>query len=132
MSNGNLFLPSTQQQPSLKPVIALAGTTIDWDNVSPTFVAANQIIGNVYHRSNATVAMTDILPNPQGRQGNKEALPNGWNITVMNKDASATLTLNPVGSVLINGAATLVIAAGKGAYVYCDGTQYFSTILSVT
>ncbi|HEX4044166.1 MAG TPA: hypothetical protein VHZ76_00690 [Gammaproteobacteria bacterium] len=69
-------------------------------------------------RSDATVAMTDTLPNAN-------TLPLNWSIFIRNNDASATDTITPVTST-INGSSTFALAAGKSTTIYTDGANYFA------
>lgn len=50
-------------------------------------------------------------------------LGNGWEILVYN-DGSGTITFDPSGAELVNGAATLTIAAGTCAFIWCDGSAF--------
>lgn len=50
-------------------------------------------------------------------------LGNGWEIIVYN-DGSGTITFDPSGAELVNGAATLTIAASTWACIWCDGSAF--------
>ncbi|HEX4044165.1 MAG TPA: hypothetical protein VHZ76_00685 [Gammaproteobacteria bacterium] len=124
-TTGNL--PILNQQPSLLPITSLVGTSVNYANViNETFTAANQIIGQMFNRSNATVAMTDALPVPNVSNGGIGPLPNGWNIRINNIDASAAITLTPISPATINGSSSLSIAAGHTSTIITDGTNYFT------
>lgn len=50
-------------------------------------------------------------------------LGNGWEIIVYN-DGAGTITFDPSGAELVNGAATLTIAASTWACIWCDGSAF--------
>lgn len=50
-------------------------------------------------------------------------LGNGWEVLVYN-DGSGTITVDPSGAELINGASTLTIAASTWACIWCDGSAF--------
>ncbi len=54
-------------------------------------------------------------------------LGDGFNCVVRNSGTGA-ITLDPNASETINGATTLVLAAGQTAYIYCDGTKFIANI----
>lgn len=115
-------------QPSLYPVQTLTGATVNYaSQASSSWVPSNQQVGVMIIRSNATTAMSDKLPNPANLgTGDIAALPNGWNILVMNRDASASITVTPLSPAKINGATTLTITAGNWAWIFTDGSNYFA------
>lgn len=122
-------LPNLNQQPSLTPITAIAATSVDFGTyINETFTAATQVIGYQFNRSNATVAMTDTLPDPAANMGYVAKLPNGWNITIRNIDASATVTITPTLPATIDGTTDLVLAAGDTINIVTDGTNYFSSV----
>lgn len=126
MSLGHVSRTVNQIAPALLVTTALAGTSVDYSKYGRTsWVPSMQQIGQVFLRSNATVAMTDSLPNPHDREGDLPPLPNGWFMIIRNTDASAAITLTPVGC-LINGASSLSIAAAAVARIVTDGTNYFT------
>lgn len=53
-----------------------------------------------------------------------------WHLTVM-CDAG-NLTIDPSGAELINGAVSIVLSAGQGATIICDGTQFRAVIFGNT
>jgi len=55
-------------------------------------------------------------------------LGDGFNCVVRNSGTGA-ITLDPNASEQINGATTLVLAAGQTAYIYCDGTKLIANIV---
>lgn len=70
-------------------------------------------------RSNSATAMSDTLPQAG------TTFPAGWAMTVVNDDATATLTITPTTST-IDGAASTTIKAGRGAEIFSDGTNYYT------
>lgn len=106
--DGTNYFTSNEYLASVAPTTS-AGTSVAYSYTS---------MGRVYYRSNATVAMTDTLPNAA-------TLPLDWSVTIINTDASASDTITPTTS-KINGATTLVIAAGAWAKIYSNGTDYFA------
>lgn len=52
-------------------------------------------------------------------------LLNGWS-TIVRNDAATSITLNPDGAELINGAATLSLEPTQAVIVYCDGTAFYT------
>lgn len=52
-------------------------------------------------------------------------LLNGW-ATIVRNDAATSITLNPNGGELINGAATLTLQPLQAIIVYCDGTAFYT------
>lgn len=55
-------------------------------------------------------------------------LGNGYLFCVMNS-GTGTVTIDPNGAELINGASTFAIPAGSGAIVFCDGTALYAFYL---
>ncbi len=100
----------TNHEAALSPVITSTGSP----KTLQSFAS-----GSVILRSNATTAMADSLPNAN-------TLPNGWNITIFNVDASATDTITPATST-INGTTTLAITFGLSTTIYGNGVNYFAT-----
>lgn len=107
-SDGTNYYTNTNQK--LSPVITSTGSP----KTLQSFAS-----GSVILRSNATTAMADSLPNAN-------TLPNGWNITIFNVDASATDTITPATST-INGTTTLAITFGRSTTIYGNGVNYFAT-----
>jgi len=127
MSLGNTSRAVNQIAPALIVTTALAGTSVDYSKYGRTaWVPSVQQIGQVFLRSNATVAMTDSLPNPQSKEGDLPVLPNGWNMRIKNVDASASITLTPTLPATINGTTSITIAANATANIVTDGTNYFT------
>lgn len=52
-------------------------------------------------------------------------LLNGWAVVVRN-DSATSITLNPNGAELINGAATLSLEPSQAVIVYCDGVGFYT------
>lgn len=52
-------------------------------------------------------------------------LGNNW-FTLVRNSGSGTLTLNPDGSELIDGATTKALAPGESCFVVCDGSAFYS------
>jgi hypothetical protein len=125
-TTGNIS-PATNQ-PNLYPITAIVGTSVNYGLlVNETFTLFQQMIGTRFNRSNATVAMTDTLPNPATDIGHLGKLPNGWNIMIANIDASASITLTPTLPATINGTTSLTITAGHTSTIYTDGVNFFSS-----
>lgn len=128
MTQGNVNSINDAIQPATIPITKLVGTSYNYAaQLSGTFALGRQAIGQQLNRSNATVAMTDSLPNPAAQFGDIAALPNGWTVYVRNVDASASITLTPALPATINGNTTLTIAAGDTTRITTDGTNYWAT-----
>lgn len=73
-------------------------------------------LSKVILRSNSGSAMTDTLPSAI-------AAGSGWQVTIINTDATATDTITPTAGT-IGGGATLALLAGQTANIYSDGANY--------
>lgn len=93
--------------PSPIPVTGTTGNSVA--------VLSSNLYGIIV-RSNSGSAMTDTLPSAV-------TVKAGWQVTLVNKDASATDTITPSAGT-IGGGATLALLAGQSASVYSDGTNY--------
>lgn len=77
--------------------------------------------GLINQRLNNGTDMADTLPNIAAN------FPYGWSTTVFNSDATANLVITPPEGTLINGAASLTIAAGKSCVIYAGLDYYLTT-----
>lgn len=86
--------------------------------------------GSRVWRSNAGVAMTDTLPNPDNSSADNEpaALWNGWFLDILNIDTTASLTISVPTGYSYNGVlnATITLTPGAAVSIYTDGNNFFS------
>ena len=120
-----------------QPDVIVAGSGISSSRSGVTVTLSNSLVGSVslVTATTATLSSANLYTlvrcnNASGctltlpQAGSTSGFVTGTHFWVRNDSASGTLTLSPTTST-INGSSTATVAAGLGAMVWSDGTNYF-------